>query len=69
MSQITLENREAGEAERGEASVGEMRAPLLFCHCHFPRRGDKDGLAGYDEEDEEVGGEEEEREALSQVGP
>lgn len=54
MSQITLENREAGEAEAEEVSVGETRAPLLFCHCHFPRCGDKDSLAGYDEE-EEVG--------------
>lgn len=54
MSQITLENREAGEAEVEEVSVGETRAPLFFCHCHFPRCGDKDSLAGYDEE-EEVG--------------
>lgn len=58
MSQITLENREAGEAERWEASVGETRAPLLFCHCQFSRRGDKHSLAGYDKEEEEEVGEE-----------
>lgn len=51
--------------------MGETRAPLLFCHCHVPRRGDKDSSAACDreevgEEEEEVG---EEEEPLSRVGP
>lgn len=56
------------EAEGGEASVGETCEPLLFCHCHFQRCGNKDSLAGYDGEEEEVG-REEEGGALSRVGP
>lgn len=36
--------------------MGETCEPLLFCHCHIPRRGSKDSLAGYDGEEDDVGG-------------